>query len=217
MKISQAAGADPPTAPVPGILTSADTWTAGPAKARELFVSGVEAFAQRGFHATTTRDIASGVGLSPAGLYVHFSSKEELLFEICRFGHGRLLALMTTAAEAKDPTERLAELARVAAVFHAEHHTLARVNQNEFRALGSEHFTTVVELRREIIALTTSAVRAGKRSGAFDVGDVVGTSTALLSLWLDVARWFPSRDIKHVERVGALYAMLSLRMVGAKG
>lgn len=127
MTSTQGGGGAAPPIGVEGILTSADTWSDGPLKARELFVAAVGAFAERGFHATTTRDIASAAGLSPAGVYVHFSSKEHLLFEICRFGHGRLLELMTAAARTRDPTERVAGLARVAAVFHAEHHTIARV------------------------------------------------------------------------------------------
>ncbi|WP_084529215.1 helix-turn-helix domain-containing protein [Nocardia crassostreae] len=44
--------------------------------------AAVSAFAEYGFHATTTRDIAARAGLSPAGLYVHFNSKEEVLHRI---------------------------------------------------------------------------------------------------------------------------------------
>src|SRR5690606_25495504 len=40
--------------------------------ARRLVASAVESFARRGYHATTTRDISVGAGLSPAALYVHF-------------------------------------------------------------------------------------------------------------------------------------------------
>lgn len=58
---------------------------------RGLLTSAVRCFAANGFHATTTRDIAEGVGLSPAALYVHFPSKELVLFEIVRTGHERVL------------------------------------------------------------------------------------------------------------------------------
>lgn len=40
--------------------------------------AAADAFAAKGFHATTTRDIAGRAGLSPAGVYVHFASKEDL-------------------------------------------------------------------------------------------------------------------------------------------
>lgn len=211
--LTDMATATPPYAT--GILTAADAACDGPPKARELFVAGVEAFAARGYHATTTRDIASRAGLSPAGMYVHYRSKDELLAAICRFGHGRVLELMTAAAKARDPAERIATMARDSAVFHAEHHTLARVNQNEFRALSDGPRAEVVAMRREITALHLKAMRAGVRKGAFRVADVDGTSVALLTMCHDVARWFPTREVDDPRRVGDLYAELALRMVGA--
>ena len=43
-----------------------------PTTVDRLMRAAAQAFAEKGFHATTTRDIASGAGLSPAGVYVHF-------------------------------------------------------------------------------------------------------------------------------------------------
>src|SRR5579875_510849 len=76
--------------------------------ARDLLTSAVRCFAANGYHATTTRDISTGAGLSPAAMYVHFRSKEQVLYEIIRTGHERALAEISdpslddsaTAAEA---------------------------------------------------------------------------------------------------------------------
>ena len=65
--------------------------------ARSLLTSGVRCFASNGYHATTTRDITAAVGLSPGALYVHFPSKEHLLFEIIRTGHVRSLETLKEA------------------------------------------------------------------------------------------------------------------------
>ena len=54
-----------------------------------LLAAAVDAFADRGFHGTTTRDIAAAAGMSPAALYVHHRSKEELLYLIAVAGHQR--------------------------------------------------------------------------------------------------------------------------------
>ncbi len=55
-----------------------------PAGPRRVLLAAATAFAERGFHATTTRDIAAAAGLSPAALYVYFRSKEEVLYQIAR-------------------------------------------------------------------------------------------------------------------------------------
>lgn len=202
---------------VEGILTPADEWADVPPKVRALFVAAVETFADRGYHATTTRDIATQADLSPAGLYVHFSSKEQMLYEICRFGHGRVLELMQAAAKVKDPVIRVAAIARDLTIFHAEHHTLARVNQNEFRALSPELRKQIVGMRWEIVDIQRKSIVAGKRKRAFVVEDVIGTSAAILTMCLDVARWFPTREIDDPDQLGDLYAQLVLRMVGVPG
>jgi hypothetical protein len=49
--------------------------------ARILRIAAGE-IAQRGFHNTGIRDISRATGVSIAGLYYYFSSKEELLFLI---------------------------------------------------------------------------------------------------------------------------------------
>ena len=102
-----------------------------------IMLAAADAFAERGFHATTTRDIASRAGLSPAGVYVHFASKEVLLFELSRRGHARARDLLVAAAEAAPtPTEALRAIIGGFSRWHAEHYELGRIVQFEFRHLA---------------------------------------------------------------------------------
>ncbi len=105
---------------------SADLWPdVQPDAARRLMLAGVESFAQRGYHATTTRDIASNAGMSPAALYVHFPSKAALLFEISRSGHEQALNLVASAAEqADDPVEAMREIVERFVAWYREYYRL---------------------------------------------------------------------------------------------
>src|SRR3954468_9521162 len=58
---------------------------------RRLLLAALAAFARRGFQAATTREIAEGAGLSPAGGVVHYKAKSDLLYEISRVGHQSVL------------------------------------------------------------------------------------------------------------------------------
>src|SRR3954462_2718569 len=49
-----------------------------PETVRSLILAGLACFSERGYNATTTRDVATRAGLSPAGLYVPFPAKAEL-------------------------------------------------------------------------------------------------------------------------------------------
>ncbi|MGW3010483.1 TetR/AcrR family transcriptional regulator [Streptomyces sp. NPDC001219] len=187
-----------------------------PDAARRLVSAAVEAFAERGYHATTTRDIAGRAGMSPAALYIHYKTKEELLYRISGIGHEKALRIMGAAAEAGgSAADRLRDAVRTFARWHAEHHTTARVIQYELQALSPEHYSEIAGLRRRTDRLLRQIIQDGADSGEFRADDVPGTTLAVLSLCVDVARWFTSDGPRTPDEVGTLYADLVLRMVGA--
>lgn len=187
-----------------------------PDAARRLLVAAVEAFAERGYHATTTRDIAGRAGMSPAALYIHYKTKEELLHRISRIGHDKALEILDTAASGPgSASERLDAAVRSFVRWHAAHHTTARVVQYELDALAPEHRSEIVALRRQSDAAIRRILADGVAAGEFFVPDVPGTTLAVLSLCIDVARWFSADGRRTPDEVGGLYAGLVLRMVGA--
>ncbi|WP_455358099.1 TetR/AcrR family transcriptional regulator [Streptomyces sp. SYSU K21746] len=189
----------------------------GPEAARRLLVAAVEAFAERGYHATTTRDIAGRAGMSPAALYIHYKTKEELLHRISRIGHDKALEILESAADGEGtPTERLDHAVRSFVRWHAGRHMTARVVQYELDALGPEHRTEIVALRRRSDAAVRRILNEGVQAGEFEVPDVPGTTVAVLSLCIDVARWFNVEGRRTPDEVGALYADLVFRMVQAR-
>ncbi|MEU3412195.1 MULTISPECIES: TetR/AcrR family transcriptional regulator [unclassified Streptomyces] len=188
-----------------------------PDAARRLLVAAVEAFAERGYHATTTRDIAGRAGMSPAALYIHYKTKEELLHRISRIGHDKALGILRTAARREGTAkERLADAVGSFVRWHAGRRTTARVVQYELDALGPDARAEIVALRRQVDAEVRRIIEEGVAAGEFDVLDVKGTTLAVLSLCIDVARWFNVDGPRTPEEVGALYADLVLRMVGAR-
>lgn len=184
--------------------------------ALRLMEAAADAFAAKGFHATTTRDIASHAGLSPAGVYVHFASKEELLFALCERGHVAARDMLVAAAhEAASPAEALAAILDTFSRWHAEHYRVGRIVQYEFGHLTAEHREVVLDLRKQIDAVVQDVLTAGIRSGAFDVPEVPETALALLSLCVDVARWYQPGIRRTPEQIGRTNAALGLRLVGA--
>jgi AcrR family transcriptional regulator len=187
-----------------------------PDAARRLLIAAVEAFAERGYHATTTRDIAGRAGMSPAALYIHYKTKEELLHRISRIGHAKALEILQVAARREGTaTERLTDAVSSFVRWHAGGRTTARVVQYELDSLGPDARAEILALRRQCDAEIRGIIEDGMASGEFDVLDVKGTTLAVMSLCIDVARWFNVDGPWTPDEVGALDADLVLRMVGA--
>lgn len=179
-----------------------------------LLAAAVEAFAKKGFHGTTTRDIATIAGISPTAMYVHHDSKEELLYLIALTGHVDALRVVSSAAEAAlDPHEKLHRLVHDFALHHAVSHKLSRVVNYELSALAPDHLKEVGELRRQISERIRSVVEEGMAAGQFQVVDHRLTVTAIESLSVDIARWYRDDGLSP-ETIAVTYADMVLRLVG---
>lgn len=53
----------------------------------QIITAAVKLFAEKGFHKTTTREIAKMSGLSTGALYEYVESKEDVLFLVCEHIH----------------------------------------------------------------------------------------------------------------------------------
>lgn len=180
-----------------------------------LVAAAVEAFAAKGFHGTTTRDIASAAGMSPAALYVHHRSKEDLLYLISRSGHEATLQLVEEGvAGSPDPVEQLVAVVRAFTIHHARGHTRARIVNYDLAALSPEHLEEIAGIRREIEGQVRRVVESGVESGVFRTPSPRMTALALLSLGIDVARWYRDEGEWSPEDIADHYCELALRMVG---
>ncbi|MQA10697.1 MAG: TetR family transcriptional regulator [Pseudonocardiaceae bacterium] len=197
--------------------TDSDLWPdVQPEAARRLMLAGLQSFAERGYHATTTRDVATAAGMSPAALYVYFPSKAALLFEISRTGHQKTLDLVEDSlAHQGSSTDKMRYFVRVFVAWHARKHTIARVVQYELRSLPEAEYDKVRAQRRRIEDSVRQLIGDGVRAGEFDVPDLKTMATAVLSLGVDVARWYSEHTRKTPEELGAEYAELVLRMLRA--
>jgi AcrR family transcriptional regulator len=194
----------------------ANTPRADATRAR-LAEAAIAAFAEKGFHGTTTRDIAAAAGMSPAALYVHHRSKEELLYLISRAGHERTLALVQKAiAVGGTPVEKLRRVVHDFAVQHAERHTESRIVNYELAALSPDHRTEIRGIRQQIEAEVRGLVESGVASGDFDSPDPRMAAVALLSLGIDLGRWYREEGAWKPEDIGERYAEMALRIVGAR-
>ncbi len=197
-------------------MTTATGRDSGAAARRRLLVAAVEAFGEHGYHATTTRDIAARAGMSPAAVYVHHASKEELLFAISHEGHVGTLQVIREAYRETDPVLRLRAVVRAFTVWHACSHAVARIVQYELSALSAEHFAVVAAVRHEIELVMRRTLQDGVDAGRFEVDDLPGSALALLSLGIDVARWFREDGATTADGLGELYADLAVRMVTSR-
>ena len=97
------------------------------------------------------------------------------------------------------------------------HHVVGRVSQYELSALTAEHYEVIVGLRQQTTAVFHEAILWGMRDEAFGVVDAHRVVRAVLSLGVDLVRWYRLDGADTPEQLGRFYAELALGMVTAAG
>src|ERR1700722_3655919 len=74
----------------------------------QLLDAAARLFRERGYHATSMRDIAKAVGMLSGSIYYHFESKEEMLLAVYQEGKRRVAEAVDAAVAAESgPWQRL--------------------------------------------------------------------------------------------------------------
>ena len=64
---------------------------------RQIAAAAVKLFIEKGFHKTTTSQIAGASGFSIGSLYEYFASKEDILYLVCELIHAEVERGVTEA------------------------------------------------------------------------------------------------------------------------
>jgi TetR/AcrR family transcriptional regulator, cholesterol catabolism regulator len=156
-----------------------------------MYRTVAQLFRDRGFDATSVSDIARALGLTKAGLYHHFESKEALLFEIMMFGLDKVRdEVIVPVRGIRDPEERLRELIlRHGRIITRGNGAVAHLG-DEIRALPPAARRQIEQRMRVYFDLVRDTLGELHASGRLrDVDPTVATFSLIgMILWLP--RWF---------------------------
>lgn len=173
-------------------------------------------FAQRGYHGTALRDIASAVGIRTPSLYNHIESKQELLRGILLSTTEQVWADFEAAVGGvTDPRERLRRAVVTYALRHANHRREALIVNRDVESLSEPGRSEVMALRRRHERAVREIIIEGVGAGVFRVADPFLASFGILEMCVSVARWFDPDGPLSAEQIAAEHAEFALRLVGA--
>ena len=183
-----------------------------------ILKAAIAVMAEHGYHGTSVRDIAERAELSPAAIYYHFTSKQDVLATIMERGIERLLMRTRTAlAEAGEaPQDRLCAIVEVQVLFHLESQGATLLGTSELRALDEPLRGKHKAKRLQQQRLFDQVVEEGVAQGAFTTTLPREAARAIVVMCTGVASWFSPRGKLSRDQVVQRYQRLALDMVGAE-
>lgn len=199
--------------PIPG-----DGLPGSDASVEAIRNAALSVFGERGFAGSSIRELAARANMSIAGIYHHFPSKLEILFDLMTRTMERLVDRTNSGLEGAgvDAGSRLVAAVRSHVLFHTEERAASYVYNTELRSLDARRREQIVAQRDAYQRTWFEIVSEGRRRGEFDVDDVAGITRALLTMCTAVYSWYRETGPLTPDEIADFHADLALRMVGHK-
>ena len=134
-----------------------------------MVVLAGELFAQKGYRATTVREIADAAGILSGSLYHHFDSKESIGDEILSSFINEVLADYRGAvASASSPRAVIEQIVRSTSRTLSQHRAALAMLQNDWSYFSTQpRFAYLPKALREIEQIWITQLELGKQAGLF--------------------------------------------------
>lgn len=211
---------DPVPAPEPAAADpGGDDWRAfGALGLDPALAAALRVFVARGYHAATMREVAAEAGLSVAGVYHHYTSKQDMLVRLLDLTiadlRWRLIAARDETADGGE-SGRFARMVEALALFHALRADLAFLGASEMRSLAPAERARITALRDEVQhLLDEQAQRAVAADGVAPV-DVRTATRAVATMCTSLPSWFRPDGPLSAEQVARRYAEYAVALLRA--
>ena len=186
-------------------------------KRERTIAVAAELFYERGYENTSLDAIAERMNVTKPFIYAHFTSKAELLAEICARGIGSALAALDGVLKSQTgtPAERLAEVGQrfVAAVLHSQRHIA--IFAREEKNLVAEDFHRISNMRRDFDHKLVQLLDEGVAAGEFELPDTRMAALAIGGMVSWAYVWYRADGRLAPEQVSHELTQLILGMAGA--
>jgi acetoacetyl-CoA synthetase len=198
-------------------MSAADDWrTYHEQGLPRVLKAALEAFAEKGYHGTTTRQLAERSGLSVPGIYHHYRSKQDILFDLMMVIIDELIERSRQAlvSSGDDPRDQFDALVESLLRFHMFRQKGAVVSTSELRSLEPGNRETYVARRDEQQAMILRIVQAGVDAGQFATPYPHDAARAIASLCVGVASWYRPDGQLSVESLLERHLVIAEAIVG---
>ena len=168
-------------------------------------------FEDRGFSATSMRDLATALDIEASSLYAHIHSKEELLRNICfRMADSFFDALQSVEAGSLTATEKLRSAITAHVKVITNNPSASAVFFSEWRHLTEPALTKFLEMRHDYEKRFLKILEDGERDEIFQIPDKKLTVLMLLSSLNWIHRWYNPNGPMSPDDIGENLATLLL-------
>lgn len=148
-------------------------------------------FYEKGFNATTLRELAKYSGIKGGTIYHHFDSKQEILYQIMATTFKTLISSVQKAIKSeKTAYERLRQAVKLHVEYYIKAASETYVSDAELEHLTPAQYEKIAILRERYEQLFVEIMNDGIAEGELRIKDVGLAAKALIQMCTGVSYWF---------------------------
>lgn len=176
----------------------------------------LDAFVELGYHGATIRDVAQRAGLSVAGVYHHWPTKQHLLVALLDLTMDELHARCRAArAEGDGPVERFVHLVECLALYHTHRRNLGFIGASEMRSIKEPDRTRIAASRSEVQYMLDDEVVEGCRRELMSSPLPREAARAVVTMCTALSQWWTPQGGFSPEAIARQYVGFALDVVRA--
>ena len=180
----------------------------------KIYDKALEMFVAKGYDQTALSQIAKELGLTKAGLYHYFSSKEDLLFFVHERHMNRVFnPILEAAQKISDPEERIVYFIRNYTLKAMTRDASARVLVHETNNLKTENRKKITVLWRNGLDLIRNTLSEMESQGKIEKINKNFAAFALLGMCSWTFYWFDYERQESAEELADTYVRIFLKGV----
>ena len=185
----------------------------------EILYFATDVFYDKGYAGASMRDLSRASGMSLAGLYYYFESKEKLLYLIQKHTFSTIMQMLREQLQTvSDPEQRIRIFIRNHLSYFLANMKAMKVLSHEDEALSGPLGQEIKDMKREYYQLCRGLVEDCKRERGLAT-DRISARIAVLSLF-GMMNWIytwhdPRRDVQAADLAEEISEIFLCGLIGA--
>jgi TetR/AcrR family transcriptional regulator, cholesterol catabolism regulator len=181
----------------------------------KILEHATEVFCEKGYEGSSMRDLSRATGMSLAGMYHYFGSKDRLLYLIQKHTFSTILSrLRDGLSEVNDPEQGIRSFIQNHLAYFLEHQQAMKVLSHEDEVLHGEYGREVARIKREYYQTCRELLDRYKKQKGLEFDSRIAV-LSLFGMMNWIYTWYNPRLDGKAERLAQDMSKIFFKGIGS--
>jgi len=171
-----------------------------------LLAEAAKLFREKSFEAATLRELAKRAGIKGGSVYYHFSSKQEILYNIMDYTLTELTFQLKESIKTEtDFAKKFRKAIETHIIYHINNLDMTYVTDSEIRSLTQDYYDLISKKRKRYENIFSEMLEDAIEKGLLNIKNSKLATFAILQMCTGVSYWYKNGGPLGVNDIVEVY------------